>query len=147
MSDGSSSQSRMFRYLFVPADTHFLIPTDMKKFKCLILIEREVSREFQWEVSKALVEAGCLFSLAWGIDCTSWDDSVDCAFLEHYDYGEYPEDKFVMTTWHENQTLEETVEFAKTCTDYSEVTLDEILVLDFGTQERAGLIKKLYENI
>ena len=136
----------MLRYLFVPTDTPFLFPKDMSKFKCLILIEREVSREFQWEVSKALVKAGCLFSLAWGIDCTSWDDSIDWAFLEHYNYGEYPEDKFVMTTWHENDTLEETIEFARTCTDYSEVKLDEILVLDFGTQERAGLIEKLYEG-
>ena len=136
----------MFRYLFVPADTRFLIPTDITKFKCLILIEREVSREFQWEVSKTLVEAGCLFSLAWGIDCTSWDDSVDWAFLEYYGYGEYPEDKFVMTTWHENETLEETIKFAKTCTDYSDVKLDEILVLDFGTQERERLIEELYHN-
>ena len=136
----------MFRYLFVPADSPFLIPKELTKFKCLILIEREVSREFQWEVSKALVKAGCLFSLAWGIDCTSWDDSVDYAFLEHYNYGEYPEDKFVMTTWHDGGSLQETIEFAKFCTKYSDVKLDDILVLDFGTQERENLVEELYSK-
>ena len=136
----------MFRYQFIPTDTAFPIPKEMTKFKCLILIERKVSHEYQWEVSKALIEAGCLYSLAWGIDCTTWDDSVDWAFLEHYGYGEYPEDKHVMTTWHENDTLQETIEFAKSCTQYSDVKLDDILVLDFRAEQRASSIEELYAN-
>ncbi|WP_171054031.1 DUF7684 family protein [Arenibacterium halophilum] len=116
----------------------------MTKFKCLILIEREVGEDYRYLVSKALVEAGCLYSLAWGIDCSAWDDSVDWAFLEAYDFKAFPEEKFVMTTWHENESLAETVAFAKHCTKYSEVKLEDILVLDFAHQERGDYIKKLY---
>ncbi|WP_281859691.1 DUF7684 family protein [Litoreibacter halocynthiae] len=116
----------------------------MTKFKCLILIEREVGGDYRNEVSKTLVKAGCLYSLAWGTDCSAWDDSVDWAFLELYDFGDYPEDKFVMTTWHDEETLEETIEFAKHCTEYSDVTLDDIIVLDFAGQERGELIEQLY---
>lgn len=116
----------------------------MAEFKCLILIEREVGGDYRNEVSKALVKAGCLFSLAWGIDCSAWDDSCDWAFLEVYDFSDFPEKKFVMTTWHEDETLEEVVEFAKHCTDYSEVNIEDILVLDFSHHERSQLIEKLY---
>lgn len=48
------------------------------------------------------------------------------------------------TTWHEDETLEEAVEFAKHCTKYSEVNLEDILVLDFAHHERSDLIKEFY---
>lgn len=135
---------KMFNYVFLPTDVPVSFPKQMTKFKCLKLIEREVGEVYRNEVSKALVKAGCLFSLAWGIDCSAWDDSVDWAFLESYNYGDYPEDKFVMTTWHADETLEEVIAFAKHCTDYSEVKLEDILVLDFAHHERSELIEKLY---
>ncbi|GFE63479.1 DUF7684 family protein [Litoreibacter roseus] len=134
----------MFKYVFLPADVPVSVPKGMIKFKCLILMEREVGGGYRNEVSKALVEAGCLFSLAWGMDCSVWDDSVDWAFLEAHNFGDYPEDEFVMTTWHEDEALEEVVGFAKHCTDYSEVKLEDILVLDFAHHERSELIEKLY---
>ncbi|QDL91144.1 hypothetical protein FDP22_04725 [Paroceanicella profunda] len=110
----------------------------------MILIEREVGGDYRDEVSKALVKAGCLYSLAWGIDCAAWDDSVDWAFLAAYDFGKYPENKFVMTTWHDDETLEEVVEFSKHCADNSNIKLEDILVLDFSHHERSQLIEKLY---
>ena len=82
----------MFKYVFLPTDVPISVPKEMTKFKCLILIERDVSNDYRNEVSATLVSAGCLFALAWGLDCSAWDDAVDWAFLEHYDYGEYPED-------------------------------------------------------
>ena len=134
----------MFKYLFLPADVPISIPPEMTRFKCLILIEREISGDYRYEVSKALVKAGCLYSLAWGIDCSAWDDSVDWAFLERHDFSDCPEEQDVTTTWHNDETLEETVKFAKHCTEYSSVKLDDILVLDFAHQERGEFIEKLY---
>ena len=52
-----------------------------------------------------------------------------------------------MTTWHEGETIEETVEFAKSCTKYSDVKLDDILILDFTKHERKDFIERLYFNI
>jgi hypothetical protein len=135
----------MFRYLYLPIDTPVLIPKKLTKFKCLILIEREVGDRYRNDVSDVLVEAGCLYSMAWGIDCTLWDDSVDYACIRYH--GVVPlDDKFVMTTWHDDETLQETVEFAKHCTEYSDVKLDDILVLDFSNQEREVFIEKLYQQ-
>ena len=137
----------MFNYIFCPTDIPISIPKEMASFKCLILIEREVADGHRNEVSKTLVNAGCLFAMAWGFECSEWDDSVDWAFLEHYNFGEYPEEKFVMTTWHDDDTLEETVTFAKHCAQYSDVQLDNTLVLDFGKHERGDYIENLYLRV
>lgn len=134
----------MFAYRFLPTNLKFSIPEEMEEFKCLILVEREIENDFRDDVSNLLVGSGCLYALAWGRNCSLWDDSIDYANLKEFNYGEIPEDKFVMTTWHENETLEDTIEFAKHCTDYSDVKLEDILVLDFGGQERGALIKGLY---
>ena len=120
---------------------------EMTQFKCLVLIEREVGTDYRKEVSAALVAAGCLHALAWGLDCSLWDDAVDWAFLDYHGYGDYPEDKFVMTSWHDDETLEETVHFAKHCTTYSDVKLDDILVLDFTGRERGDYIAMLYADM
>jgi hypothetical protein len=136
----------MFKYVHLPADVPISIPMEMTKFKCLLLIEREVSNDYKNEVSAALIAAGCLYALAWGLNCSVWHDAVDWAFLEHYDYGDYPEGKLVMTTWHDRDTLEEAVAFAKHCTKYSDVKLDDILVLDFTKHERSEFIERLYLN-
>ncbi|MGB0506927.1 MAG: DUF7684 family protein, partial [Pikeienuella sp.] len=64
----------MFKYLFIPADSQFSFPKGLGVFKCLILIEREVDDVYRNMVSKQIVEAGCIWSLSWGIDCVLWDD-------------------------------------------------------------------------
>ena len=134
----------MFEYIFLPTDTPVIIPPEMTQFKCLILIERDVSEDYRHEVSKTLVEASCLYTLAWGRNCTLWDDSVDWAFLEHYNHKNVPEEKFVTTTFHPNETLEEVIEFAKDCTEYSLVRLEDTLVLDFTQNERGDFIRELF---
>lgn len=115
----------------------------MSKFKCLILVERDVGAGYRNEVSKALVEAGCLYTMSWGLECSAWDDSVDWAFLESKSV-DCPDEDYVMTTWHDDDSLEEVVEYAKTCSDHSPVQLDDILVLDFAKEERGALIERLY---
>ncbi|MGC1497549.1 MAG: hypothetical protein WA790_17230 [Sulfitobacter sp.] len=136
----------MFKYLFLPKDTPIAIPPEFSRFKCLILIERDVNDSYRNDVSDTLVKNGCLYMMAWGLDCSLWDDSVDWAFLALYEYGAYPEDQFVMTTWHENDTLQEMLEFAKVCSDHSDVDLQDILVLDFGSHERGGFIEQSYRH-
>jgi hypothetical protein len=52
----------------------------------VVVVDAEVSQEWQMLASKWIIDIGCMYMMAWGIDCTSWDDSVDYAHLEKYDY-------------------------------------------------------------
>ncbi|HEX8063529.1 MAG TPA: hypothetical protein VF535_09950 [Allosphingosinicella sp.] len=55
--------------------------------------------------------------MAWGIDNEEWHDEIDCSLLEQFEYGGIPDDRFIMTTWHED--LDETLWFAQFCASNS----------------------------
>ena len=82
-------------------------------FRAIVLVRRPVDNEWRNRVSDWLVAAGCLYMLAWGHDCSKWDDAVDWANIAAWHSAPIPEDRFVMTTWHEDERLDEVLEFAK----------------------------------
>ncbi len=49
--------------------------------------------------------------------------------LEVFDFGDIPDSEFVVTTWHENEPLQEDFWFAKEAAHHPTVKLDNILVL------------------
>ena len=117
-------------------------------YRCVVLIERPVDDAFRMDVSRQLVATGCRYMMAWGQDCSLWDDSVDWANLEQFDYGDIPAESFVMTTWHENETLKEVFDFAKrhALLAYDDSELESLLVLDIGNRERQAELEELFEQ-
>jgi hypothetical protein len=101
------------RYLRLQPNSQLLPYEGVQPFGAIVAIEVEVTSEWRWQVSKWLVEHGCLNMLAWGHDCSHWDDSVDYANLEAFSYGDIPDERRVMTTWHEGESLSEVMNFAK----------------------------------
>ena len=139
----------MLFYEFVPLDNSILISAELNKFKCVILIERRVDTALRADVGRQLIERGCLYVMAWGRDCSIWDDVVDHELLQKFEYGEVPDDQFVMTTWHENQTLEEVIRFAKidASMSYADEPLHDLLILDLGSENRETFIKQTFANV
>ena len=74
-----------------------------RPFKAIVVIDAPYSPEWQDLVSKWLVDSGCHYMMAWGEGCASWDDSVDWAILEEFEHCQIPAERYVMTSWHENQ--------------------------------------------
>jgi hypothetical protein len=117
-------------------------------YRAVVIVEEPVLNEWQWRVSSWLVQSGCLYMMAWGINCSSWDDSVDHANLEEFDYGDIPEDRFVMTTWHDGATLGEVFTFAKTCAKpkSDNVELQETVLLHISSVESKEKMELIYET-
>ncbi len=138
----------MLHYQFVPDGENVIIPKRLRTFRALVLIERPTENAFRQDVSRLLVDEGCLYMMAWGQDCTLWDDSVDWAVLEKFDY-DVPDQNFVMTTWHDEDTLEEVLRYAKVdaTQSYTDAKLEDLLILDFGTEARGAAIEALYEAV
>ena len=115
-----------------------------KKFKCLLIIETNVGGDEQLKISKWLVESGCLYMMAWGINCSSWDDSVDLASIEMNQDKEAANAGIIVTTWHDSDTLEEVIEYAK----HAAITHGELdtMVLHFSDVKREEEFATLYEN-
>ncbi len=103
-----------------------------------------MSDEEQVEISRWLVESGCIYMIAWGIDCSSWDDYVDLASIEFNSYEESPDAEVIMTTWHDSNTLEEVFKFAK----HAAITHGalDMMVLHFSDITREEEFATLFEN-
>lgn len=116
-------------------------------FKAIVVLEADYSEEWQNEVSDWLVAGGCRYMMAWGPDCSTWDDSVDYAELEASNWEEVP-DKFVMTTWHNDETLESVFWYSQFCASFSydDVELSTAVILHVSTKDRAAEFLDLFEQ-
>jgi hypothetical protein len=113
-------------------------------FRALIVSETEVTQEWRNQVSEWLVKSGCLYVVAWGTECKDWHDTVDCSVLEEFDYGDIPNDRFIMTTWHANEPLSEAMWFTGQCAYHPDVELVETVMLHIANQAREADLQEAY---
>ena len=109
-------------------------------FRAVVIIEAAVRFDWRNLISAWLVESGCLYMMAWGPDCGLWDDSVDWANLAAFDYGDMPDDKFVMTTWHENVPLEDVFLFCACDARHPHVELGRIILVHISAVDRKNAL-------
>lgn len=114
---------------------------DRHPFIGLIVAEEPVSDEWRALVSAWLVHGGCLYTVAWGQDCSAWHDSVDHANLEDFDWQEIPDDAFVMTSWHENEPLSEALWFATRCAVHPTVAIDHTIIVHVAAHPREDALR------
>ncbi|HYD58733.1 MAG TPA: hypothetical protein VEC35_00160 [Noviherbaspirillum sp.] len=134
------------KYLHLPPDADLPELGGLHRFKAVLIIESEVSQMWQWDVSRWLVSSGCRYMLAWGTDCGSWDDSVDEANLERFDYGDIPDEESVMTTWHEDDDLEEVFWFAKNRAKHPALDLNDTLLIHISDVEKREEFEELFAH-
>jgi hypothetical protein len=90
----------------------FIPPQTSEPYALLVLVYVEdVTVAEQLAISRAIVASGARYVAAWGHECSSWDDSVDYAYLETAPNFQPSDETFVITTWHANQSAEEAFEF------------------------------------
>ena len=95
--------------------------------------DADISSSDQYAISLALVRFGCRYAVCMGHDCSSWDDSVDYANME-LDPELTPE-KFVMTTWHDNESIDSIANFFLNTTSFNDNTFVNFLVLSIGRND------------
>ena len=115
-------------------------------FRAIVVVDEPVADEWRNLISDWLVSSGCLYTMAWGRDCSLWDDSVDHANLAAFDYGDVPDDRFVMTTWHENEPLSEALWFAAHGATHPDVELTRTLIVHISQAERRAQLLAAYQE-
>jgi hypothetical protein len=119
---------------------------DLRPFKAVVIVEEEVTPAWRDLVSEKLVNAGCLYMMVWGHECSSWKLSVDIANLEVFEYKDIPEDQFVMTTSHTDEAIEEAFWYAQNLAFHSVVELNHTLILDISPVERGERLRLLFSK-
>ena len=121
-----------FTYIQLNKDAPLPDLSIKEPFKAILCIEDDVQSQWRSKVSRWLVRVGCLYAMSWGRSCSEWDNSIDDANLEAFDYGEIPEDKLVVTTWHDDEPLSDVIWFSVHTARHSSVELRETLFLHIG---------------
>ncbi len=121
------------------------------KGECAVLFyiaDTDTSPQQQADVSDALLAQGCRYAVCAGYDCEKWHDAIDSAYLKRND-GKPSDTNFVMTTWHENENLEDIVFFFLNNTQFEEWSPQNFLVLVLGNHPMilANIRKEIEKNI
>lgn len=133
----------MVQYIRIGANDPLPDLRKLAPYKAIVIIESDKRQE---EISRWLVESGCLYMMAWGPRSTTWDDSVDHANLEQFGFGDIPDDSFVMTTWHDDESLEEVFRFSKTHATHASKELSNTVLLHLAEQDQGSMLTSMYDN-
>jgi len=135
------------RYLQLLTATDLPDIAYLKPFRCVVVVEEIVSADWQSMVSDWLVESGGLYMMAWGRNSSSWDDSVDISNLKKWNYKDIPEESFVVTTWHENDSLKDVFEFSKMNAFHSTIDIENTIVIHISKRNKMDEYEGLYKCV
>ena len=119
-------------------------PLSLPPFKALVVLDDTADAGWRSEVCAWLVSAGCLSFAAWGEACEGWHDEVDNINITEFEGENISEDRFIMTTWHANETLSEAIWFVANAAFHPITDLKHALVVHVAPQDRASELLKLY---
>lgn len=141
-----SSMTHTVQYIQLAPDSSPSTPIPSRPFSAVVIITEEVEAEWRHTVSEWLVREGCLCMMAWGTDCSLWDDSVDIANLEAHNWEDIPAGKSIMTTWHDDELLSEVFWSAHHSIFYwSDLEPPKhLVILDISQEAREGDIRELF---
>lgn len=122
-------------------------PVGSRPSRAVIVSDVEVTQDWRNRIAQWLLQSGCLYVVAWGVECEVWHDTVDWTNLEAFDFGDIPDEKFVMTTWHPDEPLSEALWFAGQCAFHPHVKLDETAIIHITNEaEEAGMLDAYSES-
>ncbi|MFM1977292.1 MAG: hypothetical protein RL145_2138 [Pseudomonadota bacterium] len=124
-----------------------LPPRSGRPFKAVLVATSPVPEGWRKIVSDWLIESGCLYFMATGVECETWHDCLDWANLNACDGHEIPQESFVMTTWHADEPLSEVLWFAYAAAEHPVVSLEETLLISVGEQPPSLDVLALYHSV
>ena len=129
----------------------FQTPVPGKEYAAWILsYDRAQTAEERDKIAADLVASGCRYAVCSGFESSKWDDAVDLAYLGTSPDFNPPEEKFVMTSWHNEESLREIAEFfvLNTSFDFFEPAAFVIVAVgdDPGMHEAETLVRELLQS-
>ena len=108
----------------------FESPFDGKGYVLLLHSDDpSIPPEVQSSLADQIVATGCRYACCSGVACSSWDDAIDWAFIATDPNDQPPDERFVMTTWHEGESLSDVVWFALNNTSFDDFMAERFLIV------------------
>ncbi|MDG1826265.1 MAG: hypothetical protein P8H62_08355 [Henriciella sp.] len=136
-----------FIYLQLPAGAQLPSLNFNGPFKAIICIEDDVTPDWRAKVSDWIVKAGCLYAMSWGRSCSAWDDSIDTANLEAFNWHKTPDHAHVVTTWHDDEPLSEVIWFSIHAARHATAEISKTLFLHIGQKTSKAEIDNMWNEV
>ena len=137
----------MLEYVQISPGGEFPDVSEYKPYRAVVIIEDSVTKQWRIDAADWLCLSGCLYMLAWGDNCGLWDDYVDQSSVILEIDGSLPKDHFIITTWHEKETLEEVFEFSKEWANYPGVVIENTLLIHISQKNKREELFALYRVV
>lgn len=111
----------------------------------LLAADPAIEDDEQNALSDEIVRQGCRYAVCTGYQCSKWDDSIDWAFIATAPSFSPTDERFVVTTWHENESLRDVVHFFRWNTTFDQFIPKNYLVLILGGD--AGTVSQVHDAI
>ena len=141
MKPDRSVNGREFYSLVVEQTEDFALPFEQAPYPCLMWASKPTTPEFKAELARRLIESDCRYAVCGGTEHEEWEDAVDVEYVASDPDFDPPEERFVMTSSHEDGA-DDTAFFFVHCTNFDEHDFRRYLVLlvGGGAQVRDGLL-------
>jgi hypothetical protein len=103
----------------------------------LVVCDSSTTTEEHAALSQQIVEEGCRYAVCTGHNCELWHDLIDESFIGSDPNFNPPNDRMLMTTWHENEPIEEVVEFFRWNTSFANFTARNFLIVFLGDDPKS----------
>lgn len=137
--------STRVNYVHLTASSPLPDISGLRPFKAIVIVADAIVPDRRAAISEWLVASGCLYMMAWGIECSAWEDAVELANFKAFDFAEIPDDRLVITTWHDNQALTEVFWFAKHTAMHPCCRLGNVLLLHLSPTGREQELTDEYD--
>lgn len=129
----------------------FRTPVPGREFAAWILSHDQTrTPEERDEIASDLVASGCRYAVCSGFESSKWDDAVDLAFLDTSADFNPSDEKFVMTSWHDQESLRDVAEFFVSNTSFDFFEPEAFIIVAIGddarTQEAENLVRELLQS-
>ena len=98
----------------------------------LVVADATITNDERDALSEEIVQQGCRYAVCTGSQCSKWDDSIDIAFIASDPNFSPPEERFIMTTWHENESMEDISDFFRWNTAFDSFVPRHYLAIIIG---------------
>lgn len=115
----------------LPSDVPSLDPPFEEDYALLLIIGTTVaSAKQRYQIALNIVNSRCQYVVTFGHDCELWHDSID----ESCQDDTTPHGRFLMTTWHDNEPLDDVVDFFWWNTSYADFESERLAVILIGAE-------------
>ena len=98
----------------------------------IVACDPTISHDEQSEISRSIVVQGCRWAVCVGNRASTWDDSIDLAYLGTDKNFEPADSTHVMTTWHDEDSPQEIARFFVNDTSFDHFEARNLLIVYLG---------------